>query len=128
MPQVKHFIEVGRVLTALVDVRKNKFVEDLFNELVEKTPVCTGYARASWYATPGIPKTKNDIKPKKVKGCTVVYPKAKLNLSKYKKKWTYWYITNLAPYAQKLEEGHSAQAPANWIKDTVAKHIIEANS
>jgi hypothetical protein len=129
MPKItaSTFTSAGKFLTEMVDARNKEFVEDLANDLISNTPVCTGYARASWYVTPQIPKIINDVKPIDFKGttkkCIGQIPKKTINLRKYKRNFSLWYIVNLAPYIKKLNEGSSKKAPPGFIDDIIFKHI-----
>lgn len=98
-----------------------------YRSIIEKTPVDTGRARASWNISEGsidasvqgtrdfkggggIKKAKvvNQQKLDKIKSSIVKYP--------------VYYITNNLPYIVPLEEGHSKQADKGWmVKRTIVQ-------
>ena len=128
MPKVTAttFTAAGKFLTEMVDAKNRKFVENLANDLIDATPVCTGYARASWYVTPGIPKSVNDVAPVKQsdgKKCIGQIPKKTISLSRYKGNFGQWYIVNLAEYIKPLNDGSSKKAPPGFIDDIIFRHV-----
>lgn len=101
----------------------------LHRELVLGTPVDTGTARSNWFVSLGAPAdgTRKAFAP---------YPKGSqgggagvgenANASRaleagaaklaQRKPGQSIYVTNNLPYITRLDEGHSAQAPANFVK------------
>ncbi|RLF44886.1 MAG: hypothetical protein DRN17_03605 [Thermoplasmata archaeon] len=137
------FIELGKVLANIIGVRDARMMGSLWWSLVDATPVCTGYARASWFVTTGIVKSRNPNTPrpkigKKAEGgwdCKEVYdlPEYPEVIYKYTapgaRKASVWYIVNLAPYMEILNTGTSKKKSANhagWINNIVAQHVIKA--
>lgn len=128
---INTFVEAGRILANIIGVKQKAFMEQLWLDLVDATPVCTGYARASWFATPGIPKTKNPNGYRATTwDCKILYSYPdRPNLAKYKRNFSSWYIVNLAPYMEELNTGVSKQHGANyagWINDIVSKNVTKA--
>jgi len=81
----------------------------IYRNIILGTPVDTGRARANWFLTTGTPSetvTDSDrtslIKGLKPMPAIVLDEKV--------------YITNNLPYIQKLEYGHSKQAPDGWVR------------
>ena len=64
---------------------------DMFGRIVKRTPVDTGRLRNNWQIT----------------------PKVRLGEKLY--------ITNNLPYAKRIEDGYSQQAPAGMVKVTIAE-------
>lgn len=129
--EIGSFVEAGRILANIIGVKQKMFVYQLWYDLVYATPVCTGYARASWFATPGIPKTKNPNKPRpSTWDCQIIYdPPKPPELEKYTKNFSVWYIVNLAPYMEELNTGVSKKGYGNyagWINDIISKHVSKA--
>jgi hypothetical protein len=93
---------------------------DLWNDVVEGTPVDTGFARASWWAQVGMPGA-NPSPPAKGDGPNSVAPPsfAKALLTSAGKVLS---IANSAAYIFRLEyDGHSPQNVA-WIRAAAAKY------
>jgi len=134
--EVGSFKELGRVITNIIGVRQVNLIGAMWFDLVEATPVCTGYARGSWFVTTGIVKSKNPLgRRADTDECKRLYdyPTYPEVLYKYSKpgarKVTTWYIVNLAPYMEILNTGTSKKKAANyqgWINDIVSKHVIGA--
>ena len=84
--------------------------------LVLSTPVDTGRARANWITSVGIPITE-DIEDNDVSGSATI---ARNNTTiRAQKSGQTIYISNNLPYIGKLNEGSSAQAPANFVEIAV---------
>jgi len=83
MPTLNSFTQAGKFAQKVVSKRFNEMAMDMYSELVEATPVCTGFASASWYITPQIPKTKNEnSKEGMSRDCVVQFRAKDLNLEK----------------------------------------------
>jgi len=115
------------LVTNLIGKRTAALVQDMTQELINNTPVCTGYAQASWYASPGAVISKNtvtylgDYVP-----CLGQIPIKIINLSKYNKIYHQWFVVNLAPYIEGLNEGTSKKQPnTGWIDDIVFKYSLK---
>lgn len=95
--------------------------QEVFKELVSKTPVDTGFARANW--TVGV-NTAPD------RGLTYgpKYPPPEYNGPIMTRAQDRWVIANYAPYISFLDEGHSKQAPANFVNNAVATGIERATA
>jgi hypothetical protein len=87
------------------------------NEVIERTPVDTGRARANWFPSvnrPSLSKTEQQDKGG---------AKAKrrvFSLARPKKGRKYYLVNNL-PYIEVLEYGSSKQAPSGMVRITVAR-------
>lgn len=90
-------------------------------ELIRATPVDTGWARANWLVSIGRPpegpvgsrEAVNAGAQAAGQGRLLVY-----NVSQ----GDVW-IGNNVPYIQKLNEGHSKQAPANFVERAISQGI-----
>lgn len=91
---------------------------DLFGRVIEKTPVDTGRARASWNIAIGAPDLR--VMPEgKYTGEQLKTLKAATVLATYgidaRKHLPPIYISNNLPYIQELEHGSSQQAPQGML-------------
>ena len=90
----------------------------IFNGIVQRTPVDTGRARASWAVSVAEPSTlyiEPVPKAKKGESQEVLPPPefpAELEIDGTQKV----YIVNNLPYIEPLENGHSKQAPNGMVK------------
>lgn len=94
-------------------------VRVLFRKVVERTPVLSGGARASWHASYGVAEYKYvDVKGNKRKvAMRFAAPQFPLEYDR-EKAWTI-VITNGSPYIGKLEHGSSTQAPVGMMRISV---------
>ena len=101
------------------DILVSTIVLETQAKLKEESPVDTGRFRANWLIS------ENEIDDSTVEGETGSYA-LKITADKN------YYITNSVPYAQRLAEGWSQQAPAGWVEliaagiPARAKQIAEA--
>ena len=84
---------------------------DAHNRVTTKTPVRTGRARGNWNVKAGSPDLT--INESVAGSQTPSLKKGDGNGPIY--------ITNSLPYIQKLEDGHSKQAPAGMVLTTIAE-------
>lgn len=99
---------------------KNKTLElanRIFDEVVERTPVNTGRARACWTLSEGSP-VFNSISGNSNSG-SIVPPPERPNLTNMSE-FTRLYIANGQPYIVKLEYGYSNQAPSGMVRIALA--------
>lgn len=115
-----HYVDdVAEQLDIAVEVVARKLTIDAWGKLVKKTPVDTGRARASWavtvsepYAGPPLP-TGTYPPPtsppaiEDIDGTTAVF------------------ITSNLAYMERLEDGHSGQAPQGMVRITLAEVAAE---
>lgn len=92
-----------------------KVVFDLFNDIVARTPVRDGIARASWRISIGGPDLSNE------EGNTGALPDPMLQLNKVgslslDEMEQGIFITNTVSYILDLEYGHSQQAPQGMVR------------
>lgn len=101
------------------DILVSTIVLETQAKLKEESPVDTGRFRANWLIS------ENEIDDSTVEGEPGSYA---LEITADKN----YYITNSVPYAQRLAEGWSQQAPAGWVEliaagiPARAKQIAEA--
>lgn len=113
-----------------------KLAFDIYADVIRKTPVDTGRARASWYidvgrpiVAPPIPKSAKGIQKgtvgKTLGGALGLAISRAKNLSKLDKNpYQIVYITNNQPYILRLEHGYSRQSPAgNMMEATLRNHL-----
>lgn len=82
-------------------------------ELTAATPVDTGYARANWQATldapaAGVVAAPGEPMPEPVDG----FDATRLR-----------FVANNAAYIRRLDAGHSAQAPAGFVRLALARAV-----
>jgi len=95
--------------------------------VVLKTPVKTGLARGNWQVTEGAPATQ-PIKRLDPSGEKAIKEGSGVIRTWNVRSKVLW-ITNMVPYAEKLENGHSKQAPNGMVELTLneikeAAHVV----
>lgn len=113
---LKQIVEAASQRQAYNNFRK---VRVLYRKIVERTPVLSGGLRASWHASYGTPEYKYvDVKGNKNKiGLRYSAPQFPLDYDR-EKAWKI-VITNGSPYAARVENGWSNQAPVGMMKISV---------
>jgi hypothetical protein len=103
-----------------VEVKSNENIKKmaiLIDQTVTvATPVLTGHARANWQATIG-PETTEVLDQEDPSGQTAI-ANATAVIEGRKPEQTI-HITNNVKYVPRLNEGHSAQAPAQFVQQAV---------
>lgn len=92
--------------------------------LVESTPVDTGWARANWLASVGVPNTSSPGRPK---GKSKISKRPKV-VTSYKLGSGGIWIANNVPYIGRLADGWSQQAPAGWVDAAIQRAMNAARS
>lgn len=111
----------------------NKFTEKLIQRLtlnvtanlIEDTPVDTGWARANWVPAIGSPRTKTaGTREAAENGNLSTGPQTtgQVEILRYKLGPTV-HITNNVPYINKLNAGHSRQAPSAFVQNAVLRGV-----
>lgn len=114
-----HFVDdVAEQLDIAVDVVARKLTIDAWGKLVKKTPVDTGRARASWAITVSEPYSGPPLAPGNYSPPTVP------SVEEIDGTTSVFITSNLA-YMERLEDGHSGQAPQGMVRITVAEVAAE---
>lgn len=93
-------------------------------DLVETTPVDTGWARANWVPSIGTPSEGLAGNHKAISGAEQAAGTAEV--AAYGKiDQGPIYLTNNVPYIQPLNDGHSQQAPAGFVQAAIARNLAE---
>jgi hypothetical protein len=88
----------------------------MFKNIIDKTPVDKGGARANWQTSTGSPATGTIDTTDRTGAATLA--KARAVLASANAGDTIYMANNL-PYIRRLEEGYSQQAPAGMVALTV---------
>lgn len=103
---------------AKLETAVRKIALDVFKEVILMSPVDEGTFRGNWQCAIGnIPAGTLEIDDKTG---TATISKVEAEVLKLEVGQTIYLINNL-PYAQKLEFGHSKQAPAGMVRITVQR-------
>ena len=96
-------------------------------ELIERTPVDTGWARANWVPSIGAPVTDNATRradPALVPAQTARQQSGVASVATgYRLSRGAVFISNNVPYIQVLNGGSSAQAPSGFVQDGIMAGI-----
>jgi hypothetical protein len=111
-----HLKKLADKAGANADAVAKKVIIDVFSSVVEKSPVDKGTFRGNWQL--GFGEVDANIQSPDDKSGSATIAKANSELTKFdSKKITY--ISNSLPYAQRLENGYSNQAPQGMVRLTV---------
>ena len=88
----------------------------VFSSVVLATPVDTGRARGNWQPSIGDPITSETGNTDKGGGTTIAKGNGLFARYEFGKKI---FISNNVPYIQRLNEGHSQQAPAGFVQKAI---------
>lgn len=121
-PQIK--IIVGELEGAAAKVIKALTLEATA-EIVEATPIATGWARANW--VPKIGEAESIARPRQIDELGGAQARQQQGLAEvatgYDLNRGVVSIANNVPYIKRLNEGSSKQAPAAFVQMAIAKAI-----
>lgn len=107
--------KTGRTLDEMVQ----KISERLFENIVRRTPVDTGWARANWIPSIGSPDDSvPESSPGRDENIDDPLPRISLEVASGKA-GDIFFLTNSVPYILSLEYGHSAQAPNGMVRVSI---------
>ncbi|MEE8608999.1 MAG: hypothetical protein V3S55_15450 [Nitrospiraceae bacterium] len=122
--------QVRTIVQALEKVTERIVVEvtlDVTANLIEETPVDTGWARANWVPSIGTPFEANlsDVPsdPRQAAAAATRQESAEARMLTYKLDRGVVFVTNNVPYITKLNLGSSKQAPAGFVQRAIAKAV-----
>ena len=95
-------------------------------ELVPRTPIDTGWARANWVSSIGRPvieEVDRTGSPEQVQAANAKQAASRAGLATYRLDLGNTYVSNNVPYIQRLEDGHSQQAPTGFVRASLAAAI-----
>lgn len=107
-----------RKLDALIERAAKALILEIVRELKRSTPVDTGHARANWIPSVGRENTVEATD-------TSLQTAGTAQVLSYKLAQGWLYITNVAPYIRRLNDGYSGQAPALFVETSVARSIAK---
>lgn len=101
---------------------KRAIVFNVFREVIKKTPVDTGRAKANWFVSDDAPSLLVDARKDK-SGLDNIGVSSKAELDQITTKLGLDFLTNNLPYIERLEFGYSNQAPAGMLRSTLRQFI-----
>lgn len=116
---------VFRIVRPAIERDVRRLVLDIVADLVVKTPVDTGWARANWLPSIGSPITspagsRTGIDSgAQARGVALIATSFKTGQTAF--------ITNNVPYIEQLADGHSPQAEAGWVESTIGARVDAFN-
>jgi hypothetical protein len=101
-------------VTARIQQRVNQQVRavtiGVFSSVIKMTPVDTGRAKGNWQCTIGSPANGENEQSD---------PEGAMRATVPNEAGAKVYLTNNLPYIQKLEYGHSTQAPSGMVRISI---------
>ena len=113
-----------RLLDNATEKAARKLVIDIHGELVEDTPVDTGWAMNNWMPSVNIPINKTVGDSENNDPAAMLGGIANI-LSWHFEDGPAW-LANNVPYIKKLNEGHSGQAPAGFVDLVIQRKVNKA--
>ena len=114
----------ARQITVLLKKATAKTVKTIALEItaniIEATPVDTGFARANWIPSVGAPSRAVD-------GSSSAQSTGMAFVSGYKVGQGSVFISNNVRYIQKLADGSSNQAPSGWVRAAVQQGVASVS-
>lgn len=109
-----------------------RIVLDVTANLIEDTPVDTGWARANWVPSIGDPFTGTAGSAQEARAGVIDRSPQEQGIAQVALGYTLSQgnitISNNVPYIRRLNEGSSSQAPAAFVQSAIARAISNANS
>lgn len=92
-------------------------------ELIEATPIDTGFARASWHQSVGAP---SQAEPDDVATAGAVQAAGAALVAAYRVELGDVHVQNNAEYIESLDQGHSQQAPTGFVRAAIERGVAAA--
>jgi hypothetical protein len=115
-------LAVVRALEAVTSNVVKKITLDVTANLVETTPVDTGWARANWIPAISQPYRSTEGSPESVSRAAQTTGQARVATS-YDIRQGSVFVSNNVPYIVRLNEGSSSQAPSGFIEAAITKAV-----
>ncbi len=123
-PQVRAIV---RSLTRLAERAIVKITLDVTANLVETTPVDTGWARANWVPAIGRPFEVDlrDVPPTSQNAASArsTQQSAMTSMVGYKLRRGRVFVSNNVPYVPRLNDGSSKKEPAGFVQRAIRKAV-----
>lgn len=121
--------QTEQVMAALENVAERTVVKialDVTANLIEFTPVDTGWARANWVPSIGRRNPPGDIsdpRPAEVAAAKTEQAGGVASLLGYRLQLGQVRVSNNVPYIERLNDGSSEQAPAGFVQLAIKKAV-----
>lgn len=115
--------EVGRAIKRATGVMSAAVALRVLNRLIQATPKDTGFAKACWIASVGIPSKSTGGNKQSVD--TTLQNASKDRLRFYEIEQGVIYITNNTDYIHLLNGGSSTKAPPGFIETALADESVQ---
>jgi len=120
---------IGKSLTQFTERTIVAITLELHAELVEHTPVDTGWARANWVPKVGGQPPQNAVGSPGAGGVPAAQGASQAGISSvlaYRLPRGRVYVTNNVSYIEALNDGHSSQEPAGFVQRALRKAVQAA--
>lgn len=120
---------IVRGLDRLTERVVTKITLDVTANLVETTPVDTGWARANWVPALSKPFVANlgavPVTAQNASAAGVRQQAAVAGIAGYRLSMGRVFVSNNVPYIQELNAGSSRQAPSGFVQRAIAKAVTQ---
>ena len=117
-------VPLGDELEAIVNGDARAAALSLLTGLVKTTPVDTGRAKGNWFVSTGAPNRSVD---KERRAGQANSQGQQVILSAEKEDFPTITISNNLPYIQRLNDGHSTQAPKKFVESEIIRVTKASN-
>lgn len=114
---------IGQDLNRTLERVVRKVTLDITANLIRTTPVDTGWARANWIPRIGRPVGRPAGTREAVN--TAEQAAGQASIASYRLQNGTTHVTNNVPYINRLNMGHSRQAPAGFVQGAIRKAVEE---
>lgn len=126
--QIKAIVQALDKTTEAVVIRLGL---NITANLVETTPVDTGWARANWVPSIGASKRTPEVRQPTsalVQGQAALQAAGQAGLLSYKIGAGSVFISNNVPYIGRLNDGSSTQAPTGFIQAAIRRGVAQTEA
>jgi len=123
-------VDQVRIITAALEEATERVISSIAinttAELIERTPVDLGWARANWVPSIGAPYTggaTDNPADGAIAGATAAQSNGVASMFGYRLSRGAAFISNNVPYVTLLNQGSSDQAPAGFVQDAIKAGI-----
>jgi len=115
--------KIAQSMARLVDEAVKITTLEIQYELKRSTPVDTGHARSNWVPSVGAP-----ARGEEPGSGGAAQAAGEASIAGYKATAGSAYISNNVPYIQRLDQGHSLQAPTGFVRQSVTRGTRKAQA
>jgi hypothetical protein len=111
---------IAREFLQATELLVKEMVLEINAQLIETTPVKTGWARANWIPSVGRPYGEDPVgEPEDIGAAQLAQDQGQAQIAGYRINQGPLFIVNNVPYIERLNDGSSTQAPSGFVDAAV---------